>query len=48
MADQFYGLTDTGKERSNNEDTFIAQQSSGDEYIIASVIDCVQYQPVQV
>lgn len=41
MTDQFYGLTDTGKERKNNEDTFIAQQSANGKFIIASVIDGV-------
>jgi len=41
MADQFYGITDTGKERKNNEDTFIAQQSTNGRFIIACVIDGV-------
>lgn len=41
MADQFYGLTDTGKERTNNEDTFIAEQSADGKFIIACVIDGV-------
>jgi serine/threonine protein phosphatase PrpC len=41
MADQFYGLTDTGKQRSNNEDTFIAQTTADGKYIIACVIDGV-------
>jgi serine/threonine protein phosphatase PrpC len=41
MADQFYGLTDTGKERTNNEDTFIAQQSADGKFVIACVIDGV-------
>jgi serine/threonine protein phosphatase PrpC len=41
MADQFFGLTDTGKQRDNNEDTFIAQQSAGNRFIIACVIDGV-------
>lgn len=41
MADQFYGLTDPGKERQNNEDTFIAQQGADGEFIIACVIDGV-------
>lgn len=39
MADQFFGLTDTGKARQNNEDTFIAQQSANGKFIIACVID---------
>jgi len=41
MADHFYGLTDTGKERTNNEDTFIAQLSANGRFIIACVIDGV-------
>ncbi len=41
MADNFYGLTDAGKMRDNNEDNFIAQQVSGGKYIIGCVIDGV-------
>jgi serine/threonine protein phosphatase PrpC len=41
MADQFYGITDTGKERKNNEDTFIAQATADGKFIIACVIDGV-------
>ncbi|MES2276145.1 MAG: protein phosphatase 2C domain-containing protein [Bacteroidota bacterium] len=41
MADQFYGLTDAGKERTNNEDTFIAQQTANGKFVIACVIDGV-------
>jgi serine/threonine protein phosphatase PrpC len=41
MADQFYGLTDIGKERKNNEDTFIAQATADNKFIIACVIDGV-------
>jgi serine/threonine protein phosphatase PrpC len=41
MADQFYGITDTGKERTNNEDTFIAQHSVDGKFVIACVIDGV-------
>ncbi|GAB3908460.1 PP2C family protein-serine/threonine phosphatase [Mucilaginibacter boryungensis] len=41
MTDQFYGLTDIGNERKNNEDTFIAQQSANGKFIIACVIDGV-------
>jgi len=41
MADNFYGLTDTGKERKNNEDSFIAQQGYNDRFAIACVIDGV-------
>ncbi|MEO7212344.1 protein phosphatase 2C domain-containing protein [Mucilaginibacter sp.] len=40
MAENFFGLTDTGKVRSNNEDTFIAQRLSS-QLILASVIDGV-------
>ncbi|MGZ3873345.1 MAG: protein phosphatase 2C domain-containing protein [Mucilaginibacter sp.] len=39
MADQFFGITDTGKARDNNEDTFIAEPSANNQYIIACVID---------
>lgn len=41
MASNYFGLTDTGKVRVNNEDTFILQPSSGGEYILASAIDGV-------
>jgi len=41
MADNFYGVTDVGKRRQNNEDTFIAAQSADGRYIIAAVIDGV-------
>ncbi|MDB4925338.1 MAG: stp [Mucilaginibacter sp.] len=41
MDDQFFGLTDTGKERENNEDTFIAQRHANNRFIIAGVIDGV-------
>lgn len=40
MAENFFGLTDTGKVRSNNEDTFIAQRLSN-QFILAAVIDGV-------
>lgn len=40
MAENFFGLTDTGKVRSNNEDTFIAQTLNS-KYILAAVIDGV-------
>src|SRR6476661_1939974 len=39
MADNFYGLTDVGQVRTNNEDAFIAQKLS--RYIAACVIDGV-------
>lgn len=41
MANNFFGLTDTGKVRGNNEDTFIAQTSQGTKYILAAAIDGV-------
>ncbi|MDB5112778.1 MAG: hypothetical protein JWR67_3892 [Mucilaginibacter sp.] len=41
MADNFFGITDTGKQRQNNEDTFIAQKGTTGRYIIACVIDGV-------
>ncbi len=41
MTDHFYGLTDTGKERKTNEDTYIAQATADDKFVIACVIDGV-------
>jgi serine/threonine protein phosphatase PrpC len=41
MTDQYFGITDTGKERKNNEDAFIARQSADNRFIIACVIDGV-------
>lgn len=41
MADIFFGLTDTGKVRVNNEDTFIAQTVMNDRFILACAIDGV-------
>lgn len=41
MADNFYGNTDTGKMRDNNEDNFIAQKIANGKYIIGCVIDGV-------
>ncbi|WP_342647422.1 protein phosphatase 2C domain-containing protein [Mucilaginibacter sp. CSA2-8R] len=40
MAENYFGLTDTGRVRDNNEDTFIAQQTPGG-LIVACVIDGV-------
>jgi serine/threonine protein phosphatase PrpC len=40
MADNFFGITDTGKLRDNNEDTFLAQ-SIAPNVILACVIDGV-------
>ncbi len=41
MANNFYGVTDAGKMRDNNEDNFIAQQVFSGKYIIGCVIDGV-------
>src|ERR1700752_4809149 len=41
MANNFFGITDIGKQRDNNEDTFIAQKTDDDNFIIACVIDGV-------
>jgi len=41
MVNNYFGLTDTGKVRGNNEDTFILQPSLGGEYILAAAIDGV-------
>jgi serine/threonine protein phosphatase PrpC len=41
MANNYFGITDTGKQRDNNEDTFIAQKTDDGNFIIACVIDGV-------
>ncbi|MCW3081415.1 protein phosphatase 2C domain-containing protein [Segetibacter sp.] len=41
MAENYFGITDTGKMRTNNEDTFIAQPVLNDQFIAACVIDGV-------
>jgi len=41
MTEQFFGLTDPGKQRKNNEDTFIAEITANNQFIIACVIDGV-------
>ncbi|HJW15909.1 MAG TPA: PP2C family serine/threonine-protein phosphatase [Flavisolibacter sp.] len=41
MADNFFGLTDTGRIRDNNEDAFVAQQVFNKQWVLASVIDGV-------
>jgi len=41
MNKNYFGITDTGKVRDNNEDTFIAEITSSDNLIIACVIDGV-------
>ncbi len=40
MAENYFGLTDTGRVRDNNEDTFVAQQTANG-LIVACVIDGV-------
>ncbi len=41
MADNFFGITDKGKMRDNNEDRFIAQAILQKRYLLACVIDGV-------
>lgn len=41
MAKNYFGITDTGRHRDNNEDTFIAQTVLDNQYIAACVIDGV-------
>ncbi|GGH01761.1 protein phosphatase 2C domain-containing protein [Mucilaginibacter phyllosphaerae] len=41
MAENYVGLTDTGKVRTNNEDTFITQKVMGNRMVLAAVIDGV-------
>ncbi|WP_316811761.1 PP2C family protein-serine/threonine phosphatase [Pedobacter heparinus] len=41
MDSNYFGVTDTGKLRSNNEDTFIAEKIAGTDFVIACVIDGV-------
>jgi len=41
MADNFFGITDKGKMRDNNEDRFIAQTILQKRYVLACVIDGV-------
>lgn len=41
MAGNFFGITDKGRMRDNNEDTFIAQTILNNRYILACVIDGV-------
>jgi len=41
MADNYYGITDAGKMRDNNEDNFIAQKILNGKYIAGCVIDGV-------
>ena len=41
MNEQFFGITDTGRQRQNNEDTFIAELTADNRFVIACVIDGV-------
>lgn len=41
MDKHFFGLTDTGKSRDNNEDSFIVKPLTNDQLILAAVIDGV-------
>jgi len=41
MDRNYFGLTDTGKVRDNNEDTFIAETTATNDFVIACVIDGV-------
>lgn len=41
MKTHFFGLTDTGKSRGNNEDSFIAEEIGDDQLVLAAVIDGV-------
>jgi len=41
MDRNYFGLTDTGKVRDNNEDTFIAETTTANDLVIACVIDGV-------
>src|SRR5688572_5582396 len=41
MDRNYFGLTDTGKVRDNNEDTFIAETTAANDLVIACVIDGV-------
>jgi serine/threonine protein phosphatase PrpC len=41
MTTHFFGLTDTGKTRGNNEDSFVAEAIGGKTMVLAAVIDGV-------
>lgn len=41
MDSNYFGITDTGKVRSNNEDTFIAERIANGDFVLACVIDGV-------
>lgn len=41
MAKNYFGITDTGRQRDNNEDAFLAEPVLNNQYIAAGVIDGV-------
>ena len=41
MAENYFGITDVGRERQNNEDTFITEPVLKNTFIAACVIDGV-------
>jgi PPM family protein phosphatase len=41
MAENYFGITDTGRQRTNNEDTYIAEKVLKGQYIMGCVIDGV-------
>src|SRR3712207_2575294 len=41
MAKNYFGITDVGRQRDNNEDAFIAEPVLNNQYIAACVIDGV-------
>src|SRR4051812_44379734 len=41
MGKDYFGITDKGRQRTNNEDRFIAQNVFNKRYVIACVIDGV-------
>ncbi len=41
MAENYFGITDVGRVRHNNEDTFVAENLSGKNVVLACVIDGV-------
>src|ERR1700744_1781597 len=41
MSDNYFGITDLGLQRQNNEDAFIAWQAPSGRYLIGCVIDGV-------
>ena len=41
MTENYFGITDTGKVRGNNEDAFIAEKVINNKFILTCVIDGV-------